>query len=184
MLADVVASLPDAVAITDRDGRIVFLNPAAEQLFAITDADARGQDAIALFAAPSEHERAHELLRRLVAGQPPVTGLHLCLRRADGSGFDADVAASALPAEAGIVLTARDITARLAAEADADALRALVGAAQEAIIGLDRHDLVEFFSPSAERLFGWTAAEMIGRPVSDLSGELRVHVFAAVVDSL
>ena len=48
------------------------------------------------------------------------------------------------------------MTARLAAEEDAATLRAIVDAATEAIVGVDRKGDILFFSPSAERLYGWT----------------------------
>ena len=60
------------------------------------------------------------------------------------------------------------MTARIAAEADAARLRAIVDAANEAILGVDTDGTVLFFSPSAERLFGWSAGEIIGRSGDDL----------------
>ena len=68
----------------------------------------------------------------------------------------------------GIVGVVRDVTERLAAEADVATLRAIVDAAEEAIVGVDRKGDILFFSPSAERLYGWRADEVIGRPVTVL----------------
>ena len=73
----------------------------------------------------------------------------------------------------GVIGVGRDVTARVEAEADVATLRAIVYAAEEAILGVDPEGTVLFFSPSAERLYGWRAGEIIGRPVSVLVAEYR-----------
>ena len=51
-------------------------------------------------------------------------------------------------------------------EAELDRLgRAVLGAASEAIVAVDRGGVVRFWNPGAERLFGFAAAEAVGRPV-------------------
>ena len=57
---------------------------------------------------------------------------------------------------------------RLDAHADARILAAIVESAVDGIILIDERGLVEFFNPAAERLFGYTSAEVIGRNVSML----------------
>jgi PAS domain S-box-containing protein len=48
-------------------------------------------------------------------------------------------------------------------------MRAVVDAAAEGIIGVDEHDVIRIFSPAAERIYGWTADEVVGQPVWMLS---------------
>ena len=76
------------------------------------------------------------------------------------------------------------MTERLAAEADVATLRAIVDAAEEAIVGVDRQGDILFFSPSAERLYGWRADEVIGRPVSVLIADHDQHLLPGVRDAL
>ncbi len=53
-----------------------------------------------------------------------------------------------------------------ASEAELDRLgRAVLGAASEAIVSVDREGVIRFWNPGAERLFGFAAAEAVGRPI-------------------
>jgi two-component system, cell cycle sensor histidine kinase and response regulator CckA len=45
-----------------------------------------------------------------------------------------------------------------------DPLASLITALPVALVGLDRDDLVTHWNPAAERIFGWTAEEVLGRP--------------------
>ena len=94
------------------------------------------------------------------------------MQREDGSTFFAEVTLSPLVGDDGVVVgliaVGRDVTPRIEAEADAARLRAIVDAANEAILGVDTDGTVLFFSPSAERLFGWSAGEIIGRSGDEL----------------
>jgi PAS domain S-box-containing protein len=62
-----------------------------------------------------------------------------------------------------------DITERYrAAEAERVRLAAIVESSEDAIISEDVNGLVTSWNAGAERLYGWTAAEMIGRPMTVL----------------
>ncbi len=53
-----------------------------------------------------------------------------------------------------------------ASEAELDRLgRAVLGAASGAIVAVDGEGVIRFWNPGAERLFGFAAAEAVGRPV-------------------
>src|SRR4051812_12860671 len=175
MLAAVLASVPDAIVTAGLDARIEFVNPAAEALLGVRAQDVRGRDAVETLVDPADRELARSWVRRLTEGERLDPGLLARFVRGDGSTFSAEVSVSPIlagdGAPLGMVGTVRDVTARLAAEADASTLRAIVDAAQEAIVGIDREGRIEFFSPSAEQLYGWRAEEVIGRPATILIAE-------------
>ena len=50
-------------------------------------------------------------------------------------------------------------------------LRAVADTVPDAMIGMDEHGIMDSFSAQAERMFGWTAAEAIGRNVNLLMPE-------------
>jgi PAS domain S-box-containing protein len=56
----------------------------------------------------------------------------------------------------------------LAQLADGDRLRAILGAALDCIVAMDSTGRVLEWNPAAERTFGWTAAEALGRDMADL----------------
>ena len=49
--------------------------------------------------------------------------------------------------------------------------RSVTDTAHDAIVGADENGWITLFNPGAERLFGWTAAEVLGRPVTLLMPE-------------
>lgn len=68
---------------------------------------------------------------------------------------------------------------------DANAwLAAVVESSDDAIIGKDMDGIVTSWNPAAERLFGYTAAEMIGRPISLLAAAGRENEMPAILDRL
>src|SRR5688500_19897644 len=58
-----------------------------------------------------------------------------------------------------------------APEVEAQRLTAILESAVTAIISIDSRGLIETLNPAAERLFGYTAPEMIGKNVSRLMPE-------------
>jgi PAS domain S-box-containing protein len=155
VLAAVAAGVSDAVVVTDRERRIVFVNHAAERLYGANGPSITGRTTADALASTTPWR----------AGETVVES-H---RRSDGSDFDAEVTASAVCAPdgtpVGIAGVVRDITDRLAERESAAFMRAVVDAAAEGIIGVDERDAIRVFSPEAERIYGWTAEEVAGQPV-------------------
>jgi PAS domain S-box-containing protein len=177
LLVAVVASVADAVITTDPEGRIRFLNAAAERLYGLRSADVEGQPAGVMIVDPGSLEEMLEWRRQLMEGTFQSGSRISRHRRADGTVFDAEVSSSAVRDDHGTLLgmasVIRDVTARLAQEESAATLRAVVDSAAEAIVGVDERDVIRFFSPSAERLFGWSAEEVVGGPVWVLPADHR-----------
>ncbi len=65
--ADVLASIGDALVVLDADGRVLEMNPAAEQLIGISAAQVAGQELVTLLGADGPNAWLVELVRRTLS---------------------------------------------------------------------------------------------------------------------
>ena len=71
-----------------------------------------------------------------------------------------------VPLADGVAITSRDITERKRAEDDLSRLASIVECTHDAIIGKTPTGIIETWNPGAERLYGYSADEVLGRSVS------------------
>jgi PAS domain S-box-containing protein len=79
------------------------------------------------------------------------------------------------------IVSVLDITARKAAELAAQHLAAVVESSADAIISKDLNGIVTSWNRGAELLFGYTAQEMIGQPITLLFPTDRLHEEVEIV---
>jgi len=122
-LAVILASIGDAVIVTDRESRVVFMNPAAERLTAVPETVARGRALADVVSMVDEQTR--EPVEGPRAGLLPEAGVvalqrGIALLRPDGQERLVDVSgAPVCPRDGdptGAVLVLRDLTDRRAIE--------------------------------------------------------------------
>jgi PAS domain S-box-containing protein len=170
---------PDAVVISDGDGRIVLVNARTEALFGYPRDALVGQPVEIL--VPQQLRDRHVSHRSTFIAAPRVRsmgeGLELYGRRADGSEFP--VAISLSPVETGegmLTITAiRDVTfAKRAEQAIRDRgsrFRALLEAAPDAMVIADAEGRIDLVNAQTEALFGYPRDQLIGQPVEILVPE-------------
>jgi two-component system cell cycle sensor histidine kinase/response regulator CckA len=93
------------------------------------------------------------------------------LWRSDGSHFPAEMRSFPMwrdGVRVGAVVSFSDTGARRKAEETLRWLAAIVETSWDAIAGIDPAGVVTTWNPGAERLYGYTAAEMLGQPISIL----------------
>jgi PAS domain S-box-containing protein len=101
----------------------------------------------------------------------PMGFVDLAARRRDGTEIPVDISLTAIETEDGRLAIAfvRDITARHDAELAIKQLAAIVESSDDAIIGKTLDGTILTWNLGAERMYGYSAAEMVGRPVSVLA---------------
>ena len=168
-----LASIGDAVISTDAAGRVTFLNGVAETLTGWPPADAAGRPLPAVFHIVNEHTRLpaeNPALRALHEGSVVGLATHTVLIARDGTERPIDdSAAPMLDADGtpvGAVLVFRDITDRKLAEVAKARLAAIVESSDDAIVSKTLDGVITSWNAGAERVFGHTAAEAVGRPVT------------------
>lgn len=170
-----LASIGDAVICTDAHGLVTFLNPVAESLTGWTQAEAQGQPLPEIFHIVNESSRQpvdNPALRALKEGAIVGLANHTVLISRDGTERPIDDSAAPIRDHAGAmigaVLVFRDVTERKRAEVAQARLAAIVASSQDAIVSKTLDGTVVSWNAGAERLFGYTAEEMIGQSITRL----------------
>src|SRR6267378_2780230 len=167
-LAAFVDSSNDVIVSKTLDGIITSWNPAAERLFGWTAAEAIGRPITLIIP---EERRAEEdtVLARVRRGER-VEHLETLRVTKDGRVVDVSLTVSPVRDSAGRIVgaskIARDISDRRRFDETRARLAAIVESSEDVIVSKTLDGIITSWNPAAERMFGWTAAEAVGRPIT------------------
>ncbi|HEV8592482.1 MAG TPA: PAS domain S-box protein, partial [Pyrinomonadaceae bacterium] len=175
MLQITLSSIGDAVIATDINGAINFFNPTAEALTGWTKAEVSGRPLDEVFRLINEStcelvESPFTKIKR----EGLVVGLanHTILIGKDGRELPIDDSGAPIKDSdghiIGTVIVFHDVSDRQRAEADTSLLASIVESSEDAIISKDFNRKILSWNKGAEKIFGFTAAEAIGKDISIL----------------
>jgi len=175
----------DLVQILDVDGAIRYASPSHGSLLGYAPGALLTTNVFGLLH-PDDRARAAERFALRVQGRDVPRHLTLRLRHADGSWRIMDVIATNHlddPAVGGVIVTGRDVTARVRMEETLEAsearFRRMVTTAQEGVVVRDLAGLLTYVNERMAEMLGYRAAEMIGRPlVAFMDEDMRAEAEA------
>jgi two-component system, LuxR family, sensor kinase FixL len=173
-LAAIVRSSDAAIIGKTLDGVITSWNRGAEEIFGYAAVEVLGKP-VSILAPPARQNEMPEILARIRRGERIE---HFETERIAKGGALRHVTLSVSPIldDTGKIVGAskviHDITPLKQAEASLQAreaqLSSILATVPDAMVVIDEHGLIDSFSATAERLFGWKAEEVRGRNVSML----------------
>ncbi len=170
LAAAVIASSSDAIITKNLDGTITSWNPAAERLFGYSADEAIGRSVTMLFPADHINEES-EIIRRIKNGKR-IDHFETIRKRKDGSMVPISLTVSPIKNHSGEIIgaskVARDITDQRKINEAAWHRSAVVESSSDAIITKSLDGIITSWNKAAERIFGYTSEEAIGKPVTIL----------------
>jgi PAS domain S-box-containing protein len=166
-LAAIVESSDDAIVSKDLNGIVTSWNKAAERIFGWTEEEMVGRSILTIIP-PELHGEEPGILAKLAAGER-IEHFETVRMNKNGDRLDISLTVSPMKDRNGDIVggakIARDITQQKKAEQAALRLAAIVESSDDAIISKDLKGIVTSWNRAAERIFGWTEEEMIGRSI-------------------
>ncbi len=193
----VMNALGNGLLVLDAAGQVTDTNPAGEALLAALGTASRGPVTAVLRRLHTDGgdlTGRHDPVARAMLTGAPVSVDSLRLVTADGAERHIDLQVYPMlppggsgPADVpahgteGAVVALHDVTARYAAKQEERFRAALLESIGQAVVVTDAAHRVVVFNGAAEALYGWSADDVIGRPVGEV---IRVHDAAEAVTEL
>jgi len=200
-------AIPDAVVAVNQQGVIIQINSQTEALFAYTRDELIGQKIEVL--VPERQRPQHHEHRAQFHARPKIrrmgSGLDLYGRRRDGSEFPVEISLSPVTTADGMLVLSviRDISDRKRIEEELrraneeldrrksrelrdsqNRMALIVDSSQDAIIGKNLDGIITQWNKGAERIYGYSAQEMIGRSITTLSPKDRPQEILGILEKV
>lgn len=182
--AAIIQGSPQGIAAMDLGGTITLWNPQMETMFGVSANGAIGRSITDVFPAESVVEAASVLETAL--GGKALSHVQE-VEFPDGSRRMFSVGFSPIRDESGAVTglcgQVSDITDERLAQLQVERVAAVVESSDDAMGAIDQARNVTVWNQAAERMYGYTAAELVGRPFTTFVPPEAVAAATAVLDA-
>ena len=182
-LASIVEHSDDAIIGKTLEGIITSWNAGAERMYGYLAKEAIGKS-VSMLVPINHPDEIPGVLERLKRGEV-VDHFETLRVRKDGEEFPVEITVSpirdAMERIVGASTIGRDISERKRREEDLSRLAAVVESSDDAIIGRTLDGTVTHWNNAAQRIYGYSAAEIIGKPTSVL---FSPDLFAEIAEML
>ncbi|HEY5249646.1 MAG TPA: PAS domain S-box protein [Dermatophilaceae bacterium] len=183
LLAAVVEYSDDAIVGTTLEGLITSWNPAAERMYGYSSTQIIGRSG-RILAYPGRADQMYAVLARIKAGEV-VEHQEINHLRKDGTVFPVSVTVAPVRDEDGVIVgssaVARDVTEQRRAFQTAQRMAAIIEDSDDAIISGSLDGRVTSWNPAAQRLYGYTAKEIVGKSEEFLTPEDQTGEIKAIL---
>lgn len=185
-LTALITSTDHAIISEDLHGNITSWNPAAEKMFGYAPAEIIGKH-ISILIPPERLSEQTQILKQIREGKPLKH--YQTLRRAkSGDLIEISVTISPIRNHAGELIgiskIAHDLSPFKNAERAVAYLGAIIESSDDAIISKDLHGIVTSWNRAAERIFGYSALEIIGKPITMIIPPERIEEESEILTTL
>ncbi len=169
-LRDILSSFPDPILITTEKRTIEYANSAWEKETGYTLSEVIGKKTTFLDSRKTP-KHVYKSLQKTLKEQHPFTSEEFIKKRKDGSEFVSRSTIFPIYKDQKCcfyVEVLQNITERKKDQELKNYLALLVQTSQDAIIASNKEHIITSWNPVAEKLFGYTAQEAIGKPMTIL----------------
>ncbi len=185
-LAAIVESSEDAIISKDLTGTIKSWNAKAERIYGYSAAEAIGRT-MKLLQPSGQEQEEDQILEKISRGER-VDHFETVRARKDGSLVQVSLTISPIRDRTGVVVgvshVAREITEQRFLEAANAQLAAIVESSEDAIISKDLNGTIQTWNAGAERIYGYSVHEAIGRNIGFLLPLNRVNEEQEILSKL
>jgi PAS domain S-box-containing protein len=164
----------DMIQVVAADTSITYTGPSVLRLLGYTPEEIQGTSAMGYLHPDDVPATVEKFAEMLALPGVPITA-HYRVRHKDGRWLDFEAQAMTMAADSaaeGVVVNARDVTGRIAADRALrereERFRRLIENASDIVQLLSPDAVVQYSGPSIERVLGYTAEETVGTASSDL----------------
>ena len=181
-------ALDDLVFVFDPEGRILFANPAAQNLLGYTPAELAGMAAFD-FHPPEQRQEAAKLLAGVIAGKITICPIPLQARDGTRILVETKILHGQWRGKDALFGMGRDITERKQAEEavrqSEERYRAVVETAPDVVYAISDKGVFASLNPAFEAITGWARTEWLGKSFAPLvhpeDASLAVEMFQKVL---